>query len=69
MKVFLIKFSYHKPKWSGRFSWPDKRIIAESQKEALELFYDSVSRGYGLRLDSIEDVTGKPHKIPSNTVF
>ncbi len=68
MKVFLFHYSYHKGKWSGRSSWPPKRIIAEDLQTAKEIF-GKKRRGAGFRLDKIEDVTGKPHKIPEKTVF
>ena len=68
MKVFLFHYSYHKGKWSGRANWPAKRIIAENLEAAKEIF-GKKRRGSGFRLDRIEDVTGKPHKIPEKTVF
>lgn len=68
MKVFLFHYSYHKGKWSGRSSWPCRRIIAEDLKSAKEIFGNK-RRGAGFRLDKIEDVTGKPHKITQRTVF
>lgn len=69
MKVFLIHFSYHKSKWSGRANWPSRLIYAESISGARDKFLLECSRGCGLRIDSIEDVTGKPHKRSTFTYF
>ena len=69
MKVFLITYSYHKGKWAGRAEWPKFRIFAESASEARKVFLDNTTKGYGFRLESIEDVTGKPHQIKQRTVF
>jgi len=71
MKVFLIKFSYHKGKWGKRCDWGTYRVLAENQKEAVDKFYKEVnpSSGCGFRMDSIEEATGKPHEIKFNTVF
>jgi len=37
--------------------------------QAAKEIFGKKRRGAGFRLDKIEDVTGKPHKIPEKTVF
>lgn len=69
MRVFLVYYSYHKSEWSGRCNWGPRRIFAETEKEACEKVAKTASKGCGFRIDFIEDVTGKPHKILFNTVF
>lgn len=69
MKVFLVHYSYHKSKWSGRANWGPRRILAETEKEAREKVTENASKGCGFRIDYVEDVTGKPHKVPTRTAF
>lgn len=70
MKVFLIKYSFHKGKWDGRHFWPVARIFAESEREAKDWLTEHAGGTHcGFRIHSAEDVTGKPHEIPFKTVF
>lgn len=69
MRVFLVYYSYHKSEWSGRCNWGPRRIFAETEKEAREKVIKNAAKNCGIRIDYIQDVTGKPHKIPFKTVF
>jgi ribosomal protein S11 len=69
MRVFLVKYSYNKSKWSGRATWPARRIIAENASDVVEIMNKRHSARCGFRIDSIEDVTGIPHEIRTTTVF
>ena len=72
MKVFLFHISYHKSEWKSRSSWYPIRILAENLSEATDKFWKSRklgNKGSGFRLDSIEEVTGRPHEIKPKTSF